>query len=518
MDISVLDIKHPTYDAETCRRYDALYRGGGAFRDMIDTFLLRNPDEPDSVYSKRRREAYFRSYAGPIVDFFVAKLFSAALIIRAKRASGTEDTIPDQFYSAFKEDVDGAGTDFVDFVRARFASACVKGRAWWVAELPDNDGREPLNRAEWQERDLGRVVLCPIENEQVFDWEVDERGRLLWAIVYSSECRRDDPFRSRSTITETWKLYDREYVETFVAERRLDKPRPEKAESKERKLHGFRRVPLISLGFLGTRGLRVTLRGKPVAVSPSAVEGLWVLNRIADAQIEHFRLSCARSWNLKRTCFAMPVFRLKERRPPTMGAGYFIMVGEGEDVTWAAPPTAHLQIMGEAIADEKEEIYRVAQQMSQGVENNAAAIGRSGESKAVDSAAIDVCLRVYGALCKGPIEDTLELVAEARNETDIAWHVEGLDTFNLSDATATVENAVQVAGLNIPSATFQRALFERVAAHMLPNADQTTLDAIRSELLQNVSPESIVTTGRDELPPLEDQPDGNGAVAEASGE
>lgn len=503
MQVATLDRKHATYDADSWLAYDALYRGGKAFRALLDKFLPRNPDEPDQVYQARRREAYYRSYAGPIVDYFAAKLYSSPLSIKAKSRTTGEEIKTDPFYASFKEDADGAGTDLIDFMRARFASACVKGRAWWLVELPSYGDRPPANRAEWEERELGRVYLSPLDNEQVFDWEVDERGRLLWVIVYSKEMRRDDPRGDRDTVTETWRLYDREFVETFVASWKLDKQRPKEATSVSREQHGFSRVPLVHVGFIGTKGIRVSLGSRTLGVSPAAVEGLWILNRIAEGQIEHFRLSCARSWNVKRTCYAMPVFKLKSRRPPVMGAGYYVMIDEGEDVTWCAPPTTHLEILGTAISEEKDEIYRVAQQMAAGIDNNAAAIGRSGKSKAVDVGETDVCLHVYGALCKGPIELTLELVTDGRADKDLAWSVEGLDSFNTTDVTTTVDNAVAVMGLNIPSHTLTREVYSRVASQMLPHGTQATMDAIHDELRQNVTAEEFA---RPKVPPDLDPP------------
>src|SRR5262245_18458260 len=129
--LELLNAKHPSYDADTWCKYDALYRGGKKFREHIGEFLKQNEVEPVQVYARRRDEAYYRSYLGPIVDFFAAQLFTAPMVIRARDAEG-EPTEADPFYSSFKEDVDGLGLDLIDFMRSRFVTALVKCASWWA--------------------------------------------------------------------------------------------------------------------------------------------------------------------------------------------------------------------------------------------------------------------------------------------------------------------------------------------------------------------------------------------------
>jgi hypothetical protein len=485
MKTELLDQTHPTHNAPLWRRYDALYRGGDAFRSMVGEFLPKNEAEPPGTYECRKAEAPYRSYIGPIVDFFAAKLFSAPIVIRWKSKETGAQVDPDPFFADFKEDCDGLGTDLDDFARARISSAFVKGRAWHLVELPTDDGPEPVNRADWEARDLGRARVRALENEQVLDWEVDARGHLLWAVVYTVEERREDPRDRRQVRVERWDIYDREVVETFGFswDPKGKEPRPDEAPSIGVRKHGFSRVPLVRLGFVGTQGIRTRVLGTKIALSPSAVEGLWITSRLADSQVEHFRLSSAMSWNLKRTCYAVAVFKIADQKhPPVMGAGYGIMIGDKEDADWLAPPTQHLAIMKEQIDAERAELYRVANQMAQGIDNNAAAIGRSGESKAVDAAAAEVCLRVYGAIVKEAIEQTYDLIAEARGEKGIHSSVEGLDTFNLGDLDTVLKGAAQAKLIDIQSPTFWREVSCRIVDLLVPHVDQETKTKIRAEI------------------------------------
>ena len=73
--ISELNSTHASYDADTWGDYDALYEGGAKFRRRVARFLKQNPLEPAQVYSDRCSVAHYRSYLGPVVDYFAAFLF-----------------------------------------------------------------------------------------------------------------------------------------------------------------------------------------------------------------------------------------------------------------------------------------------------------------------------------------------------------------------------------------------------------------------------------------------------------
>lgn len=491
MRLDFLRATHPTYDAGLWRRYDALYRGGEVFAGLVEEFLPRNPSEPSDVYNARKLEAAYFNYGGPICDWFAAKLLAAPFTPRAKLDGEVVD--PDPFYAEFREDCDGAGTDLVDFARERFCSALVKGRSWWCAELPSDGGVPPVNRAEYEARGLGRAYIYPIENEQVLDWETDRRGELLWAVVHDVEAARESiGVRRGARVRETWRVYDRANVEAYVYEYDPTEPPPKPEEvnvvSVGSRPHGFRSVPLVPMGFVGTRGVRVQIGRRATTLSAAKLEGFWLMNRLASPQIAHFRRAAALDWNLTRTCYAMPVFSLRDREPPVMGSGYYIMLSDGESASWMAPPTEHLAAMQGRVETLKDEIYRVANQMAQGVNNNAAAVGRSGESKAADAANAEVCLHVYGAVVREAIERTYDLLADGRNDPE-DWSVEGLNTFSLADAALVVDNATKAAMLPIPSSTFRRELAIRTAEALLPGADQEIKDTIRREIADGIESE-----------------------------
>ena len=351
MKLTNLRAVHPSYDAETWVRYEALYRGGKDFRAHVGKFLNKNLAEPEDRFRRRVQEASYRSYVGPIVDYFASQLMAAPLTIRCCDVeSGDEVEQPDDFYSEFKEDADGAGTDLVDLGRTVFRSALIKGSAWVMAALPPG-ARAASSLAEHRERGLGQARIAKVEADNVLDWEYGDDGELAWVLTYDESRPRAGIADGRGKIRGTWRLYDRANVETFrltwdPATSHVDENTDVPSVSIEP--HNFPRVPFV----------RVELP-----------RGLWLMNRVAEAQVAHFRLTAGLLWAINQTCYAMPVFKMAGGSAgpgPTMGTGYAMVIGENDDLTWAAPPSAPFAVISDEAKSQKDEIYRVAQQMAQG--------------------------------------------------------------------------------------------------------------------------------------------------------
>src|SRR5687768_3030108 len=110
-----LNAKHPSWNGDLWCDYEALYRGGHCFRERIDRFLNK-ANEPWDIYQEKKREAVYRSYAGTIVRFFSALMFTSPLTYTATPEGSDEPKAVD-WLQEFEEDCDGNGTDFKEFVR-----------------------------------------------------------------------------------------------------------------------------------------------------------------------------------------------------------------------------------------------------------------------------------------------------------------------------------------------------------------------------------------------------------------
>lgn len=502
--LGLLDTKNPEYDADSTLDLRALYKGGKVFRGRINRFLPQRPMEPEQMWSVRKKEAHYRNYLAPIINQFCAVLFSAAPTVRiteptADGATTKKDIGPeDDFYSKWRADCDGNGKNLEAFFQERLTEAMVEKCGWFIIEHPSDDPAAPAtDKADFKKKGLDQVRLRKVDGTQVYDCERDETGRLLWAIVHRLETPRATPLDSRTTIVETWEIFTESQVQTFEIKYEKGK-RPNKSFDVPPLTtvnHRFGRVPLIEIELL---------------------EDLWVGNLLESPQVAHFRMANAETWSISRTCYAMPVFNLAdEKKPPTMGAGYGLFLGLNETMAWAAPPTTPFDATNRTAATLKDEIFRIAQQMALGVDNNAAAVGRSADSKLADAGAMRVVLAAFARKVKEIIEVVYDLVSVSRGDK-YEWSIEGLDDFDAADLAALMELMTElVAAGNIRSKTFNVELQSRVAEAALPDLPQDKKDLIKQEIEDGVEAEEAMADQlREQVlnPPPPNQGDNNGAT------
>lgn len=467
MILKVLDTPRPDVDRDQLADYRALYHGGSCFRERLERFIPIRPDEPHKVYAHRKDIAHYLNYAGPIVNYFLAFVFSDDLEVTS------EPVAPEWYADQFEGNCDGLGMDLHVMLRERFTRAAVERRCWILVDSPSDDGDEPANRAEWEQRQLGDAYLCPLNESDVRDWEIDERGELLWAIVKQRDTRRTDPTKGRDTVTDTWTVWGREEWTRFAVT--YDPKNPPKPDDD---------VPEVGHGKVATKG-RVPL------VKIELPETLWIMNTLASAQIEQTRARNALSYSLQRTCYAMRNYFVHEApgNAEVTGPAYGHVYGIDEKVEWDAPPGDAFAPVAAYAATLKDELYRVANQMALGVDNNAAAVGRSGDSKAQDSAATIVVVKAFAHEVRETAKRVYDLVALSRGEKDTTWDVGGMDAYVEQDLPTLAEAAATIESLNIPSPTFRRLVAKRVALTVCSNATPAERAAIAKEIDTNITDE-----------------------------
>lgn len=466
MQLGILDTTHPTYNPARWSEVCALAKGGKLYRDYLGKFLPQNPVEPDDVYAQRKREAHLTSYSASIINLYTSWLFASSFSVKAYKR-GTEEPVEavDAFYGEFQEDV-GYETQLSTFIKERFRAALENEHAYFLAELPSNDGVEPGNKMEYEERGLGRATLKALDCCEVIDWDMDDLGQYNWVMVRTAAEQRASWMQKRDEVVETWRLYDRTHCRTFqLRYKKGQRPRDPKKEvtEVENAPHGFKRVPVVRL---------------------SVPHELCIGEQTFDPQLEHFRVDNALSWLIRRTCYAQPVFNIEdgENNPPRMGAGYAIMLGKDDKMGWTAPPQAPFDILQGKLDSKREEIYRIVHQMAQAVDNNAETVGRSADSKEIDAAATRILLNEYGTHVSKAIEEAYELISEARDDADYEWSVEGFSGYDTATVSSLLGNATVARGLGIPSKTFHKELCTKTALALLPEVDQRVKDTIRKEI------------------------------------
>lgn len=475
MDVKTLCVRHPVCDVDTFRRYNALYMGGKTFRDMVAEFLPRQPQDTSEMYSMRLKEACYRSYVGQIVQKYAADLFASHYAIRVTRDAKHVELDP--YYAATKEDCDGQGTDLTTFFKDRFRQALVTRASYWCVEFPRKSPEDlSLTEDEWKAQGYDRARLRAIDASSVLDWEADDEGCFAWVKTYARSTRRAEP-SSPTMIVDTWTIYYPDRVDVHQIEYDpKKKPKPTTiVPIVDSYAHGCARVPILAMRLQ---------------------DGMWLLDAVADAQIEHFRLSCALSWSLKRCAYPLAVLKMNPNgEKPVIGQGLGIMIGTEESFGWAEPSGGSLSQLREEIKAQKDEIYRIAQQVGMSSDSTSSAVARSGLSKMADAEATSACLRDYATVAREAIEATFELISNTRGEYDITFSVEGLSTFNTQDVESIIDAATSAkeAGIEDESDTFRVESHYRIASLVLPSdTAQDTKDKIREEIRRG-KPKSLGT-------------------------
>ncbi len=489
MKLSQLRRTHPDFDRETLQTHADLFAGGAQFHRNVARYLPRHDVEPLEVYQRRCAAATYLNYVAPIVQYFASYLFTTSPVMKGEHEGGGE---PDAFYAELKEDCDGVGTDLDAFLRARFVDALVAQRAFWRVEFPAPGADAPADRAAWETEGLGRGRLVHVPAASVVHWKRDARGAFEWVVEYERRCELLDWTDADETVTETWTRWraDGSADRWQLAYPKSDPPPPERDVPAAEPPHNpVGAIPLVELAL---------------------PRELWVLNLLAAPQLELFRKRAALSWAIDRVCYAMPVlYTAAKKRPAMMGAGYFLQLGEKDKLDFPAPPVAPFAVIETNIEKLKDEAFRVAHQMAQGVNNNAAAVGRTADSKAADADVTEIVLQAYGARVCEAVERTLQLLSAGRGDP-VDWDVSGMSSFRSADAAALAETALTLDPLHIPSKTFQREMLTRTALAQLPDADEDTRQKIRKEIEAGVTDESVAPP---EIPPaLADVPPPNAAA------
>ncbi len=260
----LLDQRHPEMCDEDLARiedYEGLYEGGEEFEERIKSYLPQRPAEENDHYAFRLKTAHYVPYAGQIVDYFVTWLFTGRIEYRTKDGPVATDVHePPEWFASFKADVDTLGTGLSEFLRDRMCDAMVKRRAWMLVDFPTAE-TPAESLADFRARGLDRGYLVALDFEDVIDWEVDENGSLLWAMIKRRDLRRTNPLASRDTVTDSWTLYTREeWTRWKVTYEKGKEPKPDDL------------IPFAASGPIGTPG-------KVPLVHVCLPKGLWVMNR-----------------------------------------------------------------------------------------------------------------------------------------------------------------------------------------------------------------------------------------------
>jgi len=441
------------------RRYRDLYSGGEQFRQNAGEYLVRRHKEPMDVYQERLTRVFYENYIGSIVDWYTATLVRKEPVLEFGCASEAAK----EFFSAFVQNCDMRGTTLTQFYKEQLTEALICGKSYMVVDFPRTE--TPVHtRAEEDALGRSRAYLMSYTAEEAINWSVSDRGEFEW-IVFRTSCLKQDGVRSFGWKKEIrWVYYDRENFEVYAQREAPEGKTIQLVDSGRHGFAGIRRVPVFE-----------------VKIS----DGLWLTNKAALLQLEHFNKSNALGWALTMGLFATPVIYSDREWSQIMGESYYVQLGPQDRLGWAEPEGKVYEIAAENLARLKDEIYRVSYLMQQAGDSSGG--HQSGLSKQWDFSVTQEILRAFGDTMKDSIRIILHAVAEARQD-EMVIDVSGLDEFDIADFSSEASDAVSLLSLGIDSPTLKKQVFKRVALKYLCDTRQDIKNRIAEEIEANTKP------------------------------
>jgi hypothetical protein len=453
-----IDREHPEYAAKKAmwRKYRDLYAGGEQMRENAFEYLVRRHKEPSDIYAERLCRVFYENYIGSIIDWYAATLMrrEAALVF-----DGSDDGAKG-FYNIFAEDCDLKGTSLAEFFRQRIVQTLVQGRSYIVVDFP----RSPVsvsNRAEEDAVGRSRAYLVDYSPEELINWSYDDRGGLDWAVIRTSSLRKSKVTESEWIRETRWIYYDRRNYQVY------QQLKNKEVRLVDEGLHGLasqNRVPIFAL--------RVT-------------EGLWLMNKAALLQLEHFNKSNALAWALTMGLFASPVIYSDREWNQIVGDSYFIQLAPGDRFGWTEPEGKVYQIAADNLVQLKDEIYRVSYLITHAAGSESSSQHQSGASKQRDFSITQEVLRAYGDAVKETMKQVLRAIAAARQD-NISIDVSGLDEFDIADFSNELDDARKLLALGIQSETMKKQVFKKLAFKFLSDVRQE----IKTQIAQEIESQS----------------------------
>jgi len=467
--VTNINTEHPDYAARKhmWRKYRDLYAGGEQMKQNATEYLTRRQKEPLDVYSERLGRVFYENYTGSIVDWYAATLFRREPQLLVE---GTHEPSR-KFFSEFAENCDLKGTALSDFFRSQLIDTLVAGRSYILVDFPLAP-KHAGSRAEEDALGLSRAYLVEFPAESLINWSQDGHGNYEWVLLRSTYLRKPDVASDDVSRETVWRYYDREQFRIWKSISDGDMPAqgqdhdPVLVAEGRHALASQHRVPLFEL---------------------KVSDGLWLMNKAGNLQLEHFNKSNALAWALNVGLFAMPVVYSERDWNQIVGESYYIQLGPNDRFGWTEPDGKVYQIAAENLTRLQEEIYRVCYMMTQSGGSGSAASAQSGLSKLRDFAITQEVLRAYGDAVKDCMKRVLRCIETAR-EDQLQIDVAGLDDFDLRDFSTDLEEAGQLLKLGIESPTLQKQVYKRLAFKYLCDVRQEVKDQIAREIDRSFEP------------------------------
>lgn len=510
---------NPSYRGDRLRLLEALYRGGeyllGDDKIMSQLFPKHRKEEP-SVYTERKKRAFYIPYAGEIIDHLVASLFQEPLSM-----THTDDSEADDYYKALLVDISPPGGDkcsLNDLIKQQLLECFNKGVAYTLVDMPPQS--EYANRAQQEAAGALQAYAVPVCPESVLDWEEEPNGALAWAVVYGEAKRRATPDDDRDSIEKTWTFYTKEWWRRYQLVHKItETPSAETVvPCVASGRHSFGMVPLIRMQFPG---------------------GLWAMSKLEGLAKEVLNKVSALSWAQYQhlyqelyefefrgddgTCGTLVGGGSDGASPAltqTRGQGYVQTRDARSRVEFVGPSTDGFEHALKWVQSVRDEMHRVCHQMALSLDNNSAALRRSADSKAHDKASQSVILTAVGQIARAHAEMIFDAISAGRGDSDYVdmWKASGMDAYDAIDVDAAVTRYVELSTVTLHSKTAQVLLeMDLYRAALGEDIGEETYEKIEKELEANIPDEAATAKVLPmDVPPENDSTDEADAEEQAS--
>lgn len=465
--VNLLDLKHPEYEA----RYEAwldlslLYEGGAALKARCERLLKKRPREDEEVYAARMDRFTYQNILGTGLGWYGAAMFDTAPEIFFNGGSGSEA------YTRFLQNCDGIGTTYVDFFKRVFQVLLTYGAGWVLTDLRTLGPDEPPPASLEEERQRGLLdphLVCysPLN---VINWQMDEMGKLEWAVV-KTEVQRQE-FLKKPEIVTTFYYFDRENYRVYEDRRSPEEQIRVATDDTGRvaKLIRSGKHALASVKRLPLR--RITLS-----------EGLWLANRAYLLLVDHLNQDNTLAWSLFMSNLAIPIV-IGDVDPSSMTyseTGY-LQFPSGTQYQWSEPEGKSFVQSAKRVESLREECFRSMNLQAQGRSMRATPAMQSGRSKILEMAPAKQILAGMGDDLRRHMQDVLIDVRDARREPDVEPDVRGF-TFQEDMTTEEVFAVNSLLQMRIPSKTFEKYVYKKVAKAWMIDANRKDLAKVYDEI------------------------------------
>ncbi len=444
--------------ATSLEMYRDLYAGGAQMKAKASSYLYRRHREPGEVYQERLSRAYYENHIGSIVDWYASTLFRREPVLTVEDTSRRSC----KFYFEFIDDCDRNGLSITDFFRKRFIEALIFGRSFVALEFPKVQER-PSSRLEEEAIGADRGYLTSLHPLDVVNWKRAADGRLTKLVARIENSEELTP-ADRQPGGERYLIYsESEYVIAEVNS--TDKQKVSVLESGPHACSQEGKLPVFEM---------------------LLTEGLWLMNKAAHLQLEHFNKSNSLAWSLGMALYATPVIYSKRDWKASLGESYYIHLDPEDKFGWTEPEGNVYRIAMQNISRLQEELYRTCYLMSQSRSWGSGGSQMSAASKRADYQITQEVLRSYGDTTKDVLKRILQTLVRVRKD-DLSISVSGLDEFEVGEFNEELDDAQKLFSLGLQSKTFQKQALKKLAFKFLTDINETTKEQIAFEIEQQVN-------------------------------